>query len=517
METTNVILVIMDGWGMTSDPSVSAIAAAKTPFYDESMTTRPNTTLQASELAVGLPEGQMGNSEVGHMNIGAGRIVYQDLVKINLSIDSGDFVHQPAFQKILAYCLENFKPLHLLGLLSDGGVHSSLDHLHGILGFLADAKLPRVYLHAFTDGRDTSPQGGIQYMRDTIARMEEVGTGQVASVIGRYFSMDRDKRWPRIKKAYDLLVHGIGTPEKDPLAALQKAYSAGITDEFIEPIVVTNEDGSPVATIQSGDAVLFLNFRTDRGRQLTEVLTQEAHPEEDMYPLDLAYCTMARYDEKFKGIDVIFEKDNISNGLGEYLSNQHKTQIRIAETEKYPHVSFFFNGGREEPMPGETHILCPSPKVPTYDLEPEMSAAAIRDKIIPELVARRPNFVCLNFANPDMVGHTGVFDAVVKAVETVDACTKAVVETALAHDYIALVTADHGNADIMKTPDGSPHTAHTTALVPLILFDPHNRFTLSTKTGKLGDLAPTILRLMGLDQPEEMTGEVLVVPISPSA
>ena len=502
----------MDGWGMTTEPSVSAIAAANTPFYDLNMATRPHTTLQASELAVGLPEGQMGNSEVGHMNIGAGRIVYQDLVKINLAIESGEIEAYDAYQKVIAYCQEHKKPLHLLGLLSDGGVHSSIQQLTGLLGLLANKNIT-VFLHVFTDGRDTSPNGGVQYIRDIQQTMAQTGVGKVASVIGRYFAMDRDKRWERVKKAYDLLVNGIGKSAKDAVAAVQESYDNGVTDEFVEPIVITQEDDSPVATIQDGDAILFYNFRTDRGRQLTQVLTQENMPAHGMHTLDLHYCTLTRYDESFKNIHVIFEKDNIKNGLGEYLANQGKTQIRIAETEKYPHVTFFFNGGREEPMAGERHMMCPSPKVATYDLQPEMSAAEIRDKIIPEIQAKSANFICLNFANPDMVGHTGVFEAAVKAVETVDQCTQAVVEAALDNGYIALVTADHGNAEKMRNPDGSPHTAHTTALVPLILLDPTNSFELSNKTGKLGDLAPTILTLMGLDHPAEMTGDVLVKKI----
>ena len=514
METNKVLLIIMDGWGMTVNPAVSAIAAANTPFYDQSMTVRPNSTLEASGLAVGLPEGQMGNSEVGHMNIGAGRVVYQELVRISLAVQSGSIAREPAFEKILAYCQKNNKPLHLLGLVSDGGVHTHVNHLLGLLPLLAEAKLPAVFLHAFTDGRDTSPNGGVGYLKSVQDAMAQHGVGQVASVIGRYFAMDRDKRWERVQKAYDLLVHGKGTPSQDALASLQASYDAGVTDEFVEPIVMTEPNGQPLATIQPGDAVLFFNFRTDRGRQLTHVLTQQDMPEYGMKTIPLHYCTLTRYDESFVGVEVIFEKDSIENGLGEFLANEGKTQIRIAETEKYPHVTFFFNGGREEPMTGERHLLCPSPKVATYDLQPEMSAKDIRDKILPEIKAKSADFICLNFANPDMVGHTGVFEAAVRAVETVDACTREVVEAALASGYKVLVTADHGNADIMRNPDGSAHTAHTTALVPLILFDPAEEFTLLPHTGKLGDLAPTILTLMGLTPPSEMTGQVLVAPRS---
>ncbi len=514
MKTKNVLLIIQDGWGVSTNPEVSAIAAANTPFHDESMTTRPHSTLEASEMAVGLPENQMGNSEVGHMNIGAGRIVYQDLVKINLAIESLEICQEKAFQNILAYCQENQKPLHLLGLLSDGGVHSSIHHLSGLLEIFSEQKNPpQVFLHAFTDGRDTSPNGGVSYIQDIEKKMKETGVGRIASVIGRYFAMDRDKRWERVKKCYDLLVHGKGEPALHAAEALQASYDAGTTDEFVEPIVMTTEDGRVVANIRDGDAVLFFNFRTDRGRQLTQVLTQEDMPDHGMKTLNLHYCTMTRYDEQFKGVEVVFEKANIKNGLGEWLAIHDKTQVRIAETEKYPHVTFFFNGGREEPMKGEQHLLCSSPKVPTYDLQPEMSAYDIRDKIIPIIQKDKPDFICLNFANPDMVGHTGVFEAAVKAVETVDDCTQSVVKAALDNDYIVLVTADHGNADIMRNPDGSPHTAHTTSLVPLILYDRNHQYQLVTTTGKLGDLAPTILHLMGIEKPDDMTGDVLVTPV----
>ncbi|GAB4407404.1 MAG: 2,3-bisphosphoglycerate-independent phosphoglycerate mutase [Bacteroidia bacterium] len=516
MEKNRTILIIMDGWGITEDPAVSAITAAHTPFYDRAMVQYPHTRLEASGLAVGLPEGQMGNSEVGHMNIGAGRVVYQDLVRINIEIETGNFGHNDTYRKLLHYCHENRKPLHLLGLLSDGGVHSSIHHLKGIIRQLAQAPEgpTAVYIHVFTDGRDTSPNGGIDYVADLEATLRETGTGQIASVVGRYFAMDRDKRWLRVKKAYDLLVHGQGTAYTSAAAAIQASYDQGVTDEFIEPAVIVGEDGVPVATLQPGDAVLFYNFRTDRGRQLTHVLTQQDMPEEGMATLPLHYVTMSRYDERFQGVEVIYEKDPIANGMGEYLASLGKTQIRIAETEKYPHVTFFFNGGREESLPGEQYLLCPSPKVPTYDLQPEMSAADIRDKIIPELEREAVDFVCLNFANPDMVGHTGVFEAAVKACEVVDACTQAVVEAATAHGYIVLVTADHGNADRMRNPDGSAHTAHTTALVPLFLVDPQGRFTLKPETGKLGDLAPTLLYLMGLEIPAEMTGHVLAERIA---
>ena len=508
------ILIIMDGWGMAEDQSVSAIAAAETPFFDRAQHAYPFTKLEASGLAVGLPEGQMGNSEVGHMNIGAGRIVFQDLVRINRELETGDFGQNETYRKLVDYCRSNQKPLHLLGLLSDGGVHSSIEHLKGIIRQLAQDEVPQVFIHAFTDGRDTSPHGGKSYMQDLLDTLHEVKLGQVASIVGRYYAMDRDKRWPRVRKAYDALVNGVGTPAQDPVGAIEAAYEAGTTDEFIEPIVMTDNEGKPLGSIQAEDAVLFFNFRTDRGRQLTQVLTQQDMPEEGMHPLPLHYATMTRYDETFQDIKVLYEKPNLTNGLGEQLARLGKKQIRIAETEKYAHVTYFFNGGREEPMAGEQHVLCPSPKVPTYDLQPEMSAHDIRDRIIQAIEQDDDlDFVCLNFANPDMVGHTGVFEAAVKACATVDACTQAVVEAAAKRGFKVLVTADHGNSDKMRNPDGSAHTAHTTALVPLFLIDPDQKWTLKDQMGKLGDLAPTLLALMELEKPEDMTGEVLVEQI----
>ncbi|MEL6843384.1 MAG: 2,3-bisphosphoglycerate-independent phosphoglycerate mutase, partial [Bacteroidota bacterium] len=404
MHTPKVILIIMDGWGMAQDESASAIHAANTPFYDYALQKFPFTRLEASELKVGLPEGQMGNSEVGHMNIGAGRIVYQDLVRINREIEGDGFAQNEEFRKLVDYCKTKQKPLHLLGLLSDGGVHSSIHHVTGMLRVLQNEDIPAVYLHVFTDGRDTAPNSGQGFIEQLETAIEETQTGKIASVIGRYFAMDRDKRWERVRKAYNLLIKGEG----EAFESAEDAYEDGQTDEFVEPKVIT-EGGAPIATIKEGDAILFYNFRTDRGRQLTHVLTQKDMPEEEMKTLDLYYCTMTRYDESFEGIHVLYEKDKIVNGLGEYLSNQGKNQIRIAETEKYPHVTFFFNGGREEKMPGEEYLLCSSPKVATYDLKPEMSAYEIRDKIIEALKEGKADFICLNFANPDMVGHTGVF------------------------------------------------------------------------------------------------------------
>ncbi|MFK7920620.1 MAG: 2,3-bisphosphoglycerate-independent phosphoglycerate mutase [Bacteroidia bacterium] len=510
MHTPKVILIIMDGWGMAQDESVSAINAANTPFYDHALQSYPFTKLEASELKVGLPEGQMGNSEVGHMNIGAGRIVYQDLVRLNQEIAGDGFAQNPEYRKLVAYCKTNQKPLHLLGLLSDGGVHSTIHHLTGMLEVLQNEDIPAVYVHVFTDGRDTAPDGGIKYVAQLEAAIKKTGTGKIASVIGRYFAMDRDKRWERVRKAYNLLVKGEGQTFESAAAAVQNAYDQGQTDEFVEPCVIT-ENGQAIAKIEAGDAILFYNFRTDRGRELTHVLTQKDMPEEQMSTLDLYYATLTRYDESFEGIHVLYDKDKIVNGLGEYLSKQGKKQIRIAETEKYPHVTFFFNGGREEKMAGEEYIMCASPKVATYDLQPEMSAYEIRDKITAELKKGEVDFVCLNFANPDMVGHTGVFEAAVKACEIVDGCTKEVAEVALENGYTVLITADHGNADKMRNPDGSLHTAHTTALVPLFLLDKDTKLDLSDQLGKLGDLAPTILDIMGLEAPEEMTGDSLLV------
>ncbi len=504
-----VILIIMDGWGIPVDPTVSAIDAANTPFYDQSLLSRPHSTLEASEEAVGLPAGQMGNSEVGHMNIGAGRIVYQELVRISKALTDGSFGANTNFRQLVGYAKAKQKPIHLLGLLSDGGVHSHILHLQGILKALSQHEnLPPVYIHVFTDGRDTDPNGGLEYVRQVEAYATEVGIGKIASVIGRYYSMDRNQKWDRIAKSYRLLTKGEGDAFESAEAAIQASYDAGITDEFIEPRVIV-ENGKPVGIIQEGDAVLFYNFRTDRGRQLTTMLTQKNFPEEGTQRMNLAYFTMTRYDDTFERVEVLFDKADISEGLGEVLSLAGKQQIRIAETEKYPHVTFFFNGGREEPFPGESRIMCPSPKVATYDLQPEMSAYEIRDKIIPELQKGDADFVCLNFANPDMVGHTGVWEAAVKACETVDACTRQVVEAALENGYTVLVTADHGNADKLRNPDGSAHTAHTTSLVPLILHSNEKR-DWQLKSGKLGDLAPTILDLMGIEIPAAMTGNVLI-------
>lgn len=501
-----VLLMILDGWGLALDKKVSAIDHANTPVMDKLFETYSHSRLEASGLAVGLPEGQMGNSEVGHMNIGAGRVVYQDLVKINKAVEDGTLAENETLRSTLTYAKANGKKVHLIGLVSDGGVHSHVNHLKGLLSICAENDLKEVFVHAFTDGRDTDPKGGKAYMNDVVEHCKNT-TGQVASVVGRYYAMDRDNRWERVKLAYDAMVNGVGQPSENILQSIEDSYTAGVTDEFIKPIIQV-ENGSPVAKIAEGDVVICFNFRTDRGRQITQALTQVDFADQGMRKLSLKYVTMTNYDDSFKGVDVIFGKDNLNNTLGEVLERAGKKQIRIAETEKYPHVTFFFSGGRETEFEGEKRILCPSPKVATYDLQPEMSANDIKEAIIPELNAKSSDFICLNFANADMVGHTGDFDAAVKACETVDTCAGEVLEAALASDYTTIVIADHGNSDIMVNADGSPNTAHTTNLVPCILVD--NDIKPELKDGKLGDLAPTILKLMGVEVPSEMTGDTLI-------
>ncbi len=496
-----VILLILDGWGIAKDTSVSAVDKASTPFMDRMFKQHPHSTLDASGLAVGLPDGQMGNSEVGHMNIGAGRVVYQDLVKISNAVNDGSIADNETLKSALSYAQENKKPIHLIGLVSDGGVHSHINHLKGLLSTFHSREFNDVHVHAFTDGRDTDPKGGLGYLKELQDHMTET-TGSLATITGRYYAMDRDNRWERVKLAYDAMVNGVGKKTESPLDALEESYQEGITDEFIKPIICSETKIAP------DDVVICFNFRTDRGRQITQALTQQDFADHQMKKMDLHYVTMTNYDDSFDGVQVMYGKDNLTMTLGEVLERNGKKQIRIAETEKYPHVTFFFSGGREEPFDGEDRILCPSPKVSTYDLKPEMSANDIRDKIIPELQAKSADFICLNFANPDMVGHTGVFEAAVKACETVDQCAESVVNAALENDYLSIIIADHGNSDMMINPDGSPNTAHTTNLVPFIVVD--NAFNEQLKSGKLGDLAPSILTLMGIDIPEEMTGDVLV-------
>ncbi len=498
--------MILDGWGHSPDPKVSAIDHANTPFIDSLYKNYPNAELRTDGLNVGLPEGQMGNSEVGHMNLGAGRIIYQELTRINLAVQHKTLNQEKVVQDAFSYAKNNHKNVHFLGLVSDGGVHSHTSHLRGLLDAAQDFGLENVFVHAFTDGRDVDPKSGKGYL-ESLENYIVHSKAKLASVCGRYYAMDRDKRWERVKKAYDLLVNGIGTPSTNALDTIQKSYDANVTDEFIEPIIMTNNKGKALATIQNGDVVIFFNFRTDRGRQLTEALSQRDFHEQNMHKLDLYYVTMTNYDETYQNVKVIYNKDNITETLGEVLEKNHKKQIRIAETEKYPHVTFFFSGGREEPFEGETRILRNSPKVATYDLQPEMSAFELKDALVPELQKEEVDFVCLNFANGDMVGHTGVMEAAIKACEAVDVCVKEVIETALAHHYTTIVIADHGNCETMINPDGSPNTAHTTNPVPVILVDKELK---TIHNGVLGDIAPTILVLMGIEQPKAMTRHSLV-------
>ncbi|CAD5290044.1 MULTISPECIES: 2,3-bisphosphoglycerate-independent phosphoglycerate mutase [unclassified Imperialibacter] len=502
-----VILMILDGWGIASNPKVSAVDAANTPFVDSLYKKYPHSKLQASGLFVGLPDGQMGNSEVGHMNLGAGRVVYQDLVKLNKAVEENTLGDNEELIKALDYAKKNNKKVHFIGLVSDGGVHSHILHLKGLCSLAHEKGLEKVFVHAFTDGRDCDPKSGLGFLKDLQSHMKKTA-GAIASITGRYFAMDRDKRWERVKLAYDAMVKGEGKKTGDVLKEMQASYDENVTDEFIKPIINTGAAGQPLAVIEEGDVVLCFNFRTDRGREITEVLTQKDFPEHGMKKLLLYYVTMTNYDDTFKDVKVLFDKDNLTNTIGEVLAAHGKKQIRIAETEKYPHVTFFFSGGREEPFDGEKRLLCPSPKVATYDLKPEMSAEDIRDAIIPELKKQETDFVCLNFANPDMVGHTGVFEAAVKAVETVDRCAEAVVTVALENGYSTFIIADHGNSDMMINEDGSPNTAHTTNPVPCILVD--NDYRGPIKDGKLGDLAPTILKMIGIPKPAEMTGEELI-------
>jgi 2,3-bisphosphoglycerate-independent phosphoglycerate mutase len=507
MEKKKAMLVIMDGWGQGQVPSADAIAHAKTPFVSSLYSKYPHSTLVTCGEQVGLPDGQMGNSEVGHLNLGAGRIVYQELQRINVAIRTGELAANPVLQETFNYAKDNNKALHLIGLVSDGGVHSHLTHLKALTQIAKDKGISKVYIHAFTDGRDTDPKGGLGYFSELLPHLAQT-TGQIASITGRYYAMDRDKRWERVKLAYDALVNGVGTPATDVLSAVKASYEAGVTDEFIKPIILTDALGKPVTTIQEGDAVLCFNFRTDRCREITQVLTQQAFPDFDMKPLNLFYTTMTEYDKTYKGVHVIFENDNLANTLGEVLEANNRTQIRIAETEKYPHVSFFFSGGREKEFQGERRLIVSSPKVATYDLQPEMSAFEVTDTIVTEINQQSADFICLNFANADMVGHTGIWEAAIKAVETVDACVNRVVTAALANDYTVFLTADHGNADFMTNADGTPNTAHTLNLVPYFIIG--NDFKGEVKPGKLGDVAPTILTLMGLSIPKEMTGNVLI-------
>jgi 2,3-bisphosphoglycerate-independent phosphoglycerate mutase len=496
-------LIILDGWGIGDGSKADAIAQSKTPFMDSLFLSYPHSQLIASGEDVGLPDGQMGNSEVGHLNIGAGRIVYQELTRINKSILEGDFFLNPilltAFEEVKS---RNCK-LHFIGLVSNGGVHSSEKHLHALCAFAHQQGVKTSYIHAFTDGRDCDPTSGHGFITETASICAPYGA-KIASVIGRYFAMDRDNRWERIKKAYDLLVNGVGIASESASDSIKEQYLSGITDEFLEPILLDKN-----GLIENGDVVISFNFRTDRPREITKVLTQESFPTFDMSPLSLYYCTMTNYDDAFENIPVIFQKENLVNTLGQVISEAGLSQVRIAETEKYPHVTYFFNGGREEAFKKESRIMVASPKVATYDLQPEMSALIVRDKLIDHINNETPDFICLNFANPDMVGHTGVFSAIVKAVETIDACLQKVVEAGLQYGYEFLIIADHGNADMAINPDGSPNTAHSLNPVPVILITKEKGIVL--RKGRLADVAPTILGRLGIEKSKEMTGKDLVL------
>jgi 2,3-bisphosphoglycerate-independent phosphoglycerate mutase len=499
-------LIILDGWGYGKQDNSDAAYAANTPFFDSLLKNYPNSKLEASGEAVGLPAGQMGNSEVGHMNLGAGRVVYQELGRINKSITDRELHSNPILVSAFDYAKQNNKAVHFIGLVSNGGVHAHIEHLKALCDAANEAQVPNTFVHAFLDGRDTDPNSGLGFITDLENHIQNTNA-KLATMVGRYYAMDRDNRWERVKQAYDVMVNGVGEKTQDALAAIKKSYADGVTDEFLKPIVLTQNNGAPVATIQNDDVVICFNFRTDRGREITTALTQKDFPEQQMHKLPLYYVTMTSYDESFEKVNVIFTKDDLVQTIGEVLANNNKNQIRIAETEKYPHVTFFFSGGREAEFKNEKRLLIPSPKVATYDLQPEMSAAGITDAITKEMETGWADFICLNFANPDMVGHTGVFEAVIKAVETADKCAETVVKKGLENGYSFILLADHGNSEFMVNRDGSANTAHTTNLVPCILIDKDYK---TIADGKLGDIAPTVLKILGVAIPEEMTGNVLV-------
>jgi len=507
MAAKKVILIIMDGWGLGKVASSDAIQHAKTPFVSSLYSKYPNTTLVTCGELVGLPDGQMGNSEVGHLNLGAGRIVYQELQRINVAIRDGSFAKNENLLKAIRFAKENNKPLHLLGLVSDGGVHSHINHIKAIIDVCKNEGLSNVFIHAFTDGRDCDPKSGLGFIKDLQAHLNNA-VGKIASVSGRYYAMDRDKRWERVKLAYDALVNGKGEKSTDAIQAIENSYAKNITDEFIRPTVVIAEDQLPLAVIKNGDVAICFNFRTDRCREITQVLTQMDLPEQDMKKLSLHYTTMSEYDKTYKDVHVIFDTDNLEQTLGEIIEKQGLKQIRIAETEKYPHVSFFFSGGREQPFDGEKRIMISSPKVATYDLKPEMSAFEVTEALLPEIKNQTADFICLNYANADMVGHTGLWNAAIKAVETVDSCVEKIVTAGLENGYTIFLTADHGNSDYLINEDGTPNTAHTLNPVPFFIID--NEFTGKIKPGKLGDIAPTILTMMKIPVPQKMTGEILI-------
>ncbi len=498
------LLVILDGWGIGNKDKTNVIYSTPTPYWDSLLETYPYSQLQASGENVGLPDGQMGNSEVGHLNIGAGRVVYQDLVKINLACRNNTILENPEIKQAFSYAKNNGKSVHFLGLVSDGGVHSSLEHLFKLCDISKEYGIQNTFIHCFMDGRDTDPRSGKGFIEQLDA-YTKTSAGTIASIIGRYYAMDRDKRWERVKESYDLLVNGIGTKETDMVAAVQKSYDNGVTDEFIKPIVNVSVNG----TIQEGDMVVFFNYRNDRAKELTVVLTQQDMPEAGMKIVpNLWYCTMTPYDASFKGLHILFDKDNVENTLGEHLSKLGKTQLHMAETEKYAHVTFFFNGGRETPFAGEDRILINSPKVATYDLQPEMSAFEVKDALLKELAKQTYDFIVVNYANGDMVGHTGVYEAIEKAVIAIDACVKDTVEAAKAAGYEVIIIADHGNADNAVNADGSVNTAHSLNPVPFVYISPNTQ--AQVKDGILADVAPSICKILGIEQPKDMTGKALI-------
>ena len=507
MAQKKVILIIMDGWGLGKVASADAIQNANVPFTRSLYTKYPHSTLITCGEAVGLPDGQMGNSEVGHLNLGAGRVVYQELQRINLAVKNGSFAKNEVLLNSVRYAKTNNKPLHLMGLVSNGGVHSHINHLKSIIDVCKNEGLLDVFIHAFTDGRDCDPKSGLGFITELQQHLNN-SVGKIATVSGRYYGMDRDKRWERVKLAYDALVNGSGEKATDAIAAVENSYGKNITDEFIKPTVIIDESQQPLAKITEGDVVICFNFRTDRCREITQVLTQVDMTDFNMRKLSLHFTTMTEYDQSYKNIHIIFDTDNLKNTLGEILQQNGLKQIRIAETEKYPHVTFFFSGGREVPFEGEKRIMMSSPKVATYDLQPEMSAYELTEALLPEIKNKTADFICLNYANADMVGHTGVWTAVIKAVETVDKCVERVVTSGLESGYTIFLTADHGNADYMINEDGTPNTAHTLNLVPFFIID--NDWKETIKPGKLSDIAPTILTVMGLAIPHDMTGEILI-------
>lgn len=501
------LLMILDGWGIGKHNHADVIFNTPTPYWDSLLKNYPNSQLQASGENVGLPDGQMGNSEVGHLNIGAGRIVYQDLVKINIACRDNSILKNPEIVRAFSYARDNHKQIHFMGLVSDGGVHSSLDHLFKLCDIAKEYGLDKAYIHCFMDGRDTDPHSGkgfIEALQNHCAQ----SAGKIASIVGRYYAMDRDKRWERIKLAYDLMVNGIGTPATDLVAAMQASYDQDVTDEFIKPIVAVDAQGNPVAKIESGDVVIFFNYRNDRAKELTIVLTQQDMPEAGMHTIPLEYYCMTPYDSTFKGLHILFDKENVHNTLGEIVSKAGLKQLRIAETEKFAHVTFFFSGGRESEFEGEDRILIPSPKVATYDLKPEMSAPEVADALVNALDTQKYDFVCLNFANGDMVGHTGVYAAIEQAVRTIDTCVEKVVEAAKRNGYEVIIIADHGNADNAENEDGTPNTAHSLNPVPFVYISEHK--DAHVKNGILADVAPSICHIMGIAQPAEMTGKSLI-------